>query len=367
MNIKAFKAVFPKVDLITSPNSFFSNIKYQYSEYRKSGFYTTIQKSTVYVYQIKTKDSSHTGLLCCTDIEELRKNKILKHEKTLAAKEQQMMHLFLQRKALVKPVLLGYKPSNGIEKIINGVVKNKKPIIKIAFPHKEEHIIWSIDESKKVTTVIDKFKNLDRAYIGDGHHRSTTVLLLNSSKDLGKEANKYNQLLTAYFPFSELIICDYNRIVDIADIMPSSQFIALLSQYFTITKSNIAVKPSKKHQVTFYIDQNWYVMEWKDRYIQKDDKSPVVLDTALINYLIFEKILKIKDVRIDTRISYYSGTESLRKIMRHAKRKEVGVGICIYPVSVDELTALADLHQTLPPKSTWFIPRLKSGIIAKDL
>lgn len=367
MNIKPFKAVFPKVDLITSPNSFFSNIKYQYNEYRASGFYSPVEEATIYIYQIKTEHSKHTGLLCCTDIEELRKNRLLKHEKTLAAKEQQMMHLFLGRQALVKPVLLGYKPFNGVDKTIKDLTKRRKPLIRIPFPGKEEHLIWSINDEKIVRQIVDNFKQLTRAYIGDGHHRSTTVLLLNSSKDLGEDAKKYNQLLTAYFPFDELVICDYNRIVDIADIMPTSQFVALLSQYFKITPISKAAKPAKKHQVTFYIDSKWYLMEWKDKYLHNTSKAPVILDTALINYYIFQKILKIKDVRVDTRISYYSGTESLSKIMRHSLRREAGVGICIYPVSVEELTSIADLKQTLPPKSTWFLPRLKSGIIAKDL
>ncbi|NNE25801.1 MAG: DUF1015 domain-containing protein [Saprospiraceae bacterium] len=366
MNIKAFKAVFPKVDLITSPSSFFSNIKYQYTEYRESGFYSPVDEPTIYVYQIKTKLSLHTGLLCCTDVDELRKHKLLKHEKTLAAKEQQMMHLFLQRKALVKPVLLGYKPFNGVEEELKTWAKRKKPTVKIAFPDKEEHRIWKIDDPKKVDLIIKKFKELDKAYIGDGHHRSTTCLLLNSSKDLGEDAHKYDQLLTAYFPFNELRIWDYNRIVDIADIMPTSQFVALLSQYFKITRSRKAIKPSRKHQVSFYIDGVWYLMEWKAKYLSKG-RFPVVLDTALINYYIFEKILKIKDIRLDTRISYYSGTDSLAKIVRHTHRRKAGVAICIYPVSDKELTEVADSGQTLPPKSTWFVPRLKSGIIAKDL
>jgi uncharacterized protein (DUF1015 family) len=366
MNISAFKAVFPKVDLIKSPDSFFSNIKYQYNEYRNSGFYIPEKKEGIYIYQIKTKKSSYTGFLCCTDIDDLRKQKVLKHEQTLAAKEQQMMHLLLQRKALVKPVLLGYKSFNGVEKIIKSTTEKEKAVFKIEFENNEIHSIWRITSKKIINEIVDKFKNLESSYIADGHHRSTTVLLLNSSKDLGKESKKYNQLLTAYFPFEELEICDYNRVVDIADIMPTSQFIAELSQYYDINLSPKAVKPKSKHELSFYIDKRWYLMTWKKPYL-KSEKDSIILDSAMINEYVFDKILGIKDIRIDTRISYYAGTEGLAKIVKHADKRGVGIGICIYPVSVDELTELADQNKTLPPKSTWFLPRLKSGIIAKDL
>ena len=368
MNISAFKAVFPKVDLITSPDSFFSNIKHQYNEYRDSGFYIPEKKEGIYLYRITTPSSSHTGFLCCTDIDDLRKQKVLKHEQTLATKEQQMMHLLLARKALVKPVLLGYKKFNGIEDLIEPIVKKDKPVVEIEFESSGEvHSIWRISNKKQIQEIKAKFKNLKKAYIGDGHHRSTTVLLLNSSKELGKDAKKYNQLVTAYFSFDQLQICDYNRVVDIADIMPSSKFIAALSQYFDIKIMARAGKPKAKHQVTMYVDDLWYSMKWKKSYLKASANGRVVLDAAMINYYIFDKILGIKDVRIDTRVSYYSGIEGVNKIIKHTKKRELGVGICIYPVSVEELTNIADKNKTLPPKSTWFIPRLKSGIIAKDL
>lgn len=368
MNISAFKAVFPKVDLITSPDSFFSNIKYQYNEYRNSGFYIPEKKEGIYIYKIDFPLKSYTGFLCCTDIDELRKQNIRKHEQTLAAKEQQMMHLLLQRKALVKPVLLGYKNFNGFDKITAPIIKKEKPVVTINFGSKQEkHHIWRITSKKTIKDIIDKFKKLEIAYIADGHHRSTTVLLLNSSKDLGKDAKKYNQLLTAYFPFDELDIYDYNRVVDISDIMPTSVLMAELSKYFDISSLKKPRKPKKKHEVGFFIDQRWYIMNWKDRYLKPEKGSDIILDSALINHYIFDKILGIEDVRTDTRVSYYAGTEGLSKIIKHSKKRELGIGICIYPVSEDELTSLAENKQTLPPKSTWFLPRLKSGIIAKDL
>lgn len=366
MKIKAFKAVFPKVDLITSPNSFFSNIKYTYSEYRKSGFYTPQENDGIYVYQIKTKKRKHTGFICCTDVDELRQNNIRPHESTLAAKEQAMMHLFMQRHALVKPVLLGYKPTNGIEKELKSAVKDLKPLVKVVFPG-EEHVLWAITDKRLIQRIVVEAGKIQRAYVCDGHHRSSTVLLLNSSKDLGEDAKKYDQLLTAYFPFSELVISDYNRVVNISNIMPASRFMASLAKYFKIKMISNGLKPRKKHEVSFYIEGHWYLMQWKNSYLEQNTKSPVLLDSALINYYIFEKILKIKDIRVDTRISYYSGGDVVSKIERNANDRKCGVGICIYPVSVGELTSTADKGLTLPPKSTWFVPRLKSGIIAKDL
>jgi len=368
MNISTFKAVFPKVDLITSPGSFFSNIKYQYLEYRNSGFYTESKKEGFFIYQIKTSVSKHTGLLCTTAVDELRTGGILKHEQTLAAKEQQMMHLLLQRKALVKPVLLGYRPVDKLIDYLKYLSKTNKPDIKVFFKNdKEEHLIWKVYKKQDVEKISNSFSKLKRAYIGDGHHRTTTVALLNASEDLGEDAIKYSHLLTGYFPFSELLIYDFNRVVDITDVMPSSKFMAQLSKYFKIKELKKRKKPETKHMITFYVDNVWYEMIWKDKFISKKKDNNVVLDSALINKHIFDKLLGIRDVRVDMRIKYYGGTESLDKIEKQANKYHVGIGICIYPVSDEELTNMADKNQTLPPKSTWFLPRLKSGIIAKDL
>jgi len=366
MNIKPFKGVFPKVDLITSPGSFFSNIKYQYLEYRNSGFYNQSKKDGYFIYKIKNEYGTHTGLLCTTSVSDLRKGAILKHEKTLAAKEQQMMHLLLQRKALVKPVLLGYNPIDKITDYLKYLAKTNKPDIRVVFKSSnEEHLIWKVYDKDDVSKISKSFSKLKKAYIGDGHHRTTTIALLNSSEDLGAEAEKYSELLTGYFPFSELKIFDFNRVVDITDIMPSSQFMAELAKYFNIKMLSSAKKPTQKHVVTCYIDNNWYELNWKKKYLKTTEDF--VLDTALINKFIFGKILNITDVRVDMRIKYYGGTEPLSKVVKQSNKYHVGVGICIYPVSSEELTSIADKNETLPPKSTWFMPRLKSGIIAKDL
>jgi len=368
MNIKPFKGVFPKVDLITSPGSFFANIKYQYIEYRNSGFYTPTDKEGFFIYRVNTKHSSHTGLLCTAPVSHIKKGLILKHEQTLAAKEQQMMHLLLQRKALVKPVLLGYNPVDDLSEYLKYLTKSRKEDIKVEFKGaKETHRIWKVYNEESVKKIQKSFKKIKRSYIGDGHHRTTTVALLNASDDLGKEAEKYSQLLTAFFPFNELIIGDFNRVVDITDIMPTSNFMAHLSEFFKIRPLKKKRKPKTKHEVTFLIDSKWYEMTWKNKYLVKKKKSDFILDADLINRLVFESTLGISDVRKDMRIKYYGGNESLEKLERQASKFHAGVGICIYPVTAEELTSIADKGETLPPKSTWFLPRLKSGIIAKDL
>lgn len=365
MNINTFKAVFPKVDLITSPNSFFASIKYQYREYRSSGVYRSTENEAFYIYQINSKYGTHTGLLCGTSVSDLRNHKMLKHEKTLAAKEQQMMHLIMQRQALVKPVLLGYHPKEKLHEEFLEITKKDSPEVDLKLEDGERHRLWSITEPKLIDRIDKSFTKLEKAYIGDGHHRTTTVALLSESEELGKEAKKYSSILTAYFPFDQLRIWDYNRVVDITDIIPSSQFMAELSVCFNIKKLKKARKPKKKHEVTIFIDDVWYALNWKAKYT-KSNKN-VLLDSALINKYIFKKILGIVDIRTDSRIKYYGGVEPLSKITKQSKKLISGVGLCIYPVSVNELTQLADKGKTLPPKSTWFTPRLKSGIIAKDL
>jgi len=262
--------------------------------------------------------------------------------------------------------LLGFKSNKEINQILKKATKGK-PLLSIPFKSDHElHTIWQLKKKVLVEALTDNFKKIKKAYIGDGHHRSSTVRLLNESKKLGKEAQKYDHLYTAYFPFDQLKICDFNRVVDITEIISIPEFIVDLSKYFEIEKLTKALKPQKKHNVTIYIDRKWYRLRWKAKYLRSSNKE-VLLDAALINKYLFGRILGIEDVRVDTRIQYYGGNQPLDKIENSANRKERAVGICIYPISIKELTAISNLKHTLPPKSTWFLPRLKSGIIAKDL
>lgn len=368
MNTYPFKAVFPKVDLITSPESFFASIKYQYREYRSSGVYSKNPEDAYYVYQIQSEFGKHTGFICATSVEDLNKKKILPHEGTLAVKEQQMMHLLLKRKALVKPVLLGYYPIDNLMEEVLEKIEKVEPTIKIKFDiAKELHRLWMVQDRDLMKRIHDSFEKLEYAYIGDGHHRSTTVSLLNASKDLGSDAEKYKNLLTAYFPFNQLNIWDYNRVVDISDIMPSSRFMAELSGFLKIKPLKKSRKPGTKHEMTMLADGQWYSLMWKEKHTRKKQEGEVILDSALMDKHIFQNILRIKDVRNDTRIKYYGGTEPMDRLIKQTGKFKCGVGFCIYPVAIRELTTMADNHLTLPPKSTWFLPRLKSGIIAKDL
>ncbi len=366
MKIYPFEAVYPKVDLIASAKSFFSDIKQQYRQYRKSGIYESLSTPGIYIYQIKTETSSHIGLICCTDVNDITDLNIKKHEETLADKEQKMMGLILQRKALVKPVLLGYHSNDNIKGIITESMENE-PLVSIPLEeNKVWHTIWTIENKASETKLINEFAQLTTAYIGDGHHRTTTIQLLSRSKDLGEEARKYDQFLTAYFDFKELKISDFNRVVDIAEIIPLPEFIIKLSKYFDIKMIKKEAKPKKKHVIVSYIAGNWYKLKWKKRYLKQKDGLPL-LDSALVNQFIFQKILGIIDVRLDKRIQYFGGTQTLNEIQKAADTCETGVALCIFPVTVEELTTISDRGLTLPPKSTYFLPRLLSGIIAKDL
>jgi len=366
MKIAPFKASYPKVELITSPKSFFGNIKMNYREYKDNNMYKDLEEKAYFVYKISTKYATHLGLLSMTDVKDMHTKNILKHEKTLAAKEQRMMYLLLQRKALVKPVLLGFKSNAQINKQLEKVTQ-VKPMLKVNFKGESEgHAIWHVSDKNTIENITALFSKVKRAYIGDGHHRSSTVKLLSETKELGEEAKKYKQLYTAYFPFKQLKICDYNRVVDICQIITIPEFIVELSKYFDISKMDSAGKPHKKHIITIYISGIWYKLKWKEKYT-KNTKGNVLLDSALINKYIFENILGIKDVRVDNCINYIGGTQPLQKIESVANKLSAGIGICIYPVSVRELTSIADSGMTLPPKSTWFLPRLKSGLITNDL
>ncbi len=368
MKILPFKAIYPNFELISSPDIFFDMVKHNYPEYVKNGFFhSTVQKS-VYIFEIKSRKRTHIGLLACVDIDSYRKGEIVKHELTLASKEQTMTNLLLQRQAMVKPVLLGYEPNAQLEKTISALIKKHRPFFKVSFKEeKQAHFFYKIDREEAEKSLIDQFDQLiDKVYIADGHHRCSTSYKLHlAEKRKGNTNNRYRKLLCAFFPFDQLGIHDYNRVVDILNDFSPARVMALISLVFDIEVLKKGEKPKHKHVITMYINHEWYRLTWKASVFEKYKKSTVLLDAELLNKELLSKHLKIRDVRMDERIKYVDGISGVQGLVDKAVKSETRIGFCIYPVQIEELVKIADSKETLPPKSTWFEPRIKNGMIVK--
>ncbi len=359
MKISGFKAVFPNEKLIPSVKTFTDNVKKDYQSLRSNGLFYNILKEGVYVYQIEYNGAKYKGIVCSTDVEELNTGSIQRHELTLAEKEQIMIQLILQRNAMVKPVLLTYPKIDTIQSFIKEMVKTRKPIVDVNYGPDERHTFWNLtkQQNQKIIKLFEK--EVKQTMIADGHHRCSTNLLMHNSSE---DKKKYSKLFTAIFSNDQLRILDFNRVINLRAMMNPLNFMARLSKYCEIKTLKKGKKPSKNHIMTMYLKKEWYELKWKAKFIKKGRNT----DPALFNELVLDKILGIKDVRTDTRIKYLSGEVPLEKLVTTTDNIEEGVGFCIYPLTMDYINSVVEQGKTLPPKSSYFVPRLRNGIINLD-
>ncbi len=370
MTIHPFHAIQPNLDLITSPDIFFGEVKNQFSEFYTNGFFSQVPNDAIFLYRYKNSNSAHLGMVCCTKLEDYYSNKILKHEHTLADKEQKMMQLILQRQALIKPVLLTYPAVSKIQKYFKKLRREREITFTIHF-QEEAHDFWAITDRKTIQKIQDLFKEeVKKAYIADGHHRLATCSRLYESQKSGN-VEAYNEhqdyLLSAYFPTSQLDVHDFNRIVRYPDEITLTILMAKLS-----AKANIQIlkkrrKPQKKHELTMYLNREWYSLSWKKSILEKYTTLAESLDVSILNKEILQDILKIEDVRDDERVQYIEGPKGLKKLRDEAGKHHNCVAFSLYPVDISELMRIADSNGVLPPKSTWFEPRMRNGFLVHHL
>lgn len=368
MRIKPFRAVYPNLSFITSPDEFFGTVKERYPEYKESGFFNKAAQEAIYIYQIKAPKRVYRGLVACTDVRDYLEGKIKKHENTLAAKEQQQMHLMLQRKAIVKPILLTYPDIPKLNKFISKTIQKRTPFYEVVFEkEKQTHTFWELRDGEQIALVQDFFKNkIAETYIADGHHRSSTTALMH--KRLGDSPNEpdYDQILCAFFPAKELDVHDYNRVVDGLTDMSLTTFMAKISQIFDIEILKKERKPKHKHEIIMYVNREWFALQWKSHILEAHQDDPVILDVSLLNEKVLKEILNIEDVRTDLRVKYVEGPKGLDDIRNKTNKSETKIGFVLYPVQLKDLMQIADLEQVMPPKSTWFEPRIKNGLIVRE-
>lgn len=368
MRILPFQAVYPNFEYISSPDSFFGNVKYDYPDYKKSGFFTKAPQEALYIYEIKTVSRDYTGLIACSDIRDYEEENIKRHENTLPSKEQQQMHLMLSRNAILKPVLLTYKGVDALNKLINEYKNSFDPYYATHFQEENAtHSIWEVSDGKRIQQIQKLFKkHVPITYIADGHHRCSTTALMHERLKKKKSGKDYSRLLSAFFPADELEVHDYNRVVDGLDDLTLTTFMARISKLFDIDILDEPTKPSKKHEIVMFVNREWFKLTWKKKYLKVCPEMKVLLDASLLDQLVLKEILGIKDTRTDTRIKYIEGPKGLDEIRGKAIKNERRLAFMLYPASLNDLITVADAGQTMPPKSTWFEPRMKNGVIVQE-
>jgi len=367
MKIKPLKACYPILEKIESSEVFCDEAKHMYRSYVADELYQKAPKPAFFIYQIQSITGEHTGVVALNEVEDFFDGKVKKHEATLGEREKQQMDLFLRWEAVLKPVLLTYPSVPEISAWLNGYVRKSKPLFVAKFKQgKVLHRVWAVSDEPAIEALQDLFtQNVKSTYIADGHHRTTTMAMLHELRD-EYPAYDFDHLFCAFFATDQLDILDYNRAAEIPVDMTATQFMAHISKVFEIEMLESERRPMDKHEIVMCLRKEWYSLHWRPEIVQGMDEQNALLDATLLNERVLGNILGIHDVRSDTRVTYIDGSKGLKGLLKAATARN-RVGFALYPVHFADMMFLADAGEILPPKSTYFEPRLKSGLLVQEL
>lgn len=337
----------------------YEKAKENLQELIKHGILFQEDKDCYYIYQLIMNGRSQTGLVCVSSVEDYFNDVIKKHEFTRPEKEKDRIDHMRTIEAQTGNVFLAYRDVMEINAIINGWKMTNKPVYDFTAADGIQHSIWIIDRDIVVNSITQLFRsNVPATYIADGHHRAASAAKV-SKEQQGSENAKY--FLTTIFPESQLAILDYNRVVKDLNGLTPEKLLALLQDDFYITLSPEPVKPSQLHEFGMYLEGQWYILTsrqgtWTD--------DPIgVLDVTILSNNILDKIFDIKDQRTDKRIDFVGGIRGLQELEKRVNNGEMKVAFSLYPVTLAQLFAIADSGNVMPPKSTWFEPKLRDGLL----
>ncbi len=342
-----------------------------FEKFQKNGWLVQDGKENYYVYAQTMNGKTQYGLVVCAYVDDYMTGKIKKHELTRKDKEEDRMKHVRVNNANIEPVFFAYPHNNELDAIVKEVTKGKPEYDFVAELDGFRHTFWLIEDEAKIKRITEIFATIPSLYIADGHHRSAAAALVGDEKRRQNPAHKgneeYNYFMAVCFPDDQLTIIDYNRVVKDLNGLTDEQFIEKLKKNFDVElKGKDIYKPSKLHNFSMYLSGNWYSLTAKAG--TYDDKDPIgVLDVTVSSNLILDEILGIKDLRTDKRIDFVGGIRGLGELKRRVDSGEMRVAFALYPVSMQQLIDIADTNNIMPPKTTWFEPKLRSGLVIHKL
>ncbi|MCG8569814.1 MAG: DUF1015 family protein [Spirochaetes bacterium] len=313
----------------------------------------------LYIYSQQMKDHFQTGIVCLASAKEYDAGKIKKHEKTRTEKViDRTKHIKVQG-AHAGPVFLTYKAKDSIDKMVKDIQKNE-PEYDVTFEDGFRHVLWVVKDQNLISQLIGEFKDIDSMYIADGHHRSESA-----AENFRQEQTEVTEgYLAVAFPDRELYIMDYNRAVKDLNGLTSADFLAKLKERFEVEDgaSGWDGKPTQRHTFGLYLDKKWYKLTIKSEFVNEAD--PVKrLDSHIITENLLSPILNIVDLKTDKRIDFIGGIRGMKELEKIVDNGKFQFSISMYPTSIQELMDIADADEMMPPKSTWFEPKLRSGYV----
>lgn len=325
-----------------------------------------------YIYKLRMGAHEQVGLVAAASVEDYLQGRIKKHEHTRPDKETDRTNHIDHLNAQAGPVFLLHRYNRAIAALLDAGMKNP-PVYDIDGDYGIRHTVYVVDDPGLINKIQDQFSKLDALYIADGHHRSAAASRVYQKRKTGNphhtDEEPYNYYLTVIFPDTQMQILDYNRVVKNLDGLSKEEFFKEIEKCFTVTPYRVsgnsrekAYKPVKLHTFGLYLDKQWYILEAKKGTF--NPKDPIsVLDISILQDNLLSPILGIQDPRTDERINFVGGIRGLGELEKLVNSGEYKLAFSLYPTSIEQLMAVADAGRVMPPKSTWFEPKLRSGLI----
>lgn len=325
-------------------------------------------KNQLYIYRQVMGNNCQTGIVGCASVDDYMNGVIKRHELTRADKEEDRIRHVDTCDANTGPIFLAYRRNSTVDGIIEKYTA-LLPEYDFVSEGDVKNTVWVIDDEKDIEAVITAFEDIESLYIADGHHRAASAVRVGQRRREAKPDytgnEEFNFFLAVFFRADELKILDYNRLLADTNSHSDEELFALLEESFTIKESPVAVSPERKHTFGMYYKNNWYSLALKNGIA--DDTDPVAsLDVSVLQKEVIEPVFGISDPRTDSRIDFVGGIRGLGELEKRCNEDAV-LAFSMYPTSLDELMAIADAGEIMPPKSTWFEPKLLSGLFIHKL
>jgi len=361
----------PEVDLPVGTDLYsqavYDKAAENFRKFREQGWLKQDPEDHLYIYAQTMNGKTQYGLVACASVDDYLNNVILKHELTRPDKEEDRKKHVRVTNANMEPVFFSYPAHHDIDRIIAAYVEQHAPEYDFTSVDGIGHHFWVIRDQQANRELIRLFSGIPNVYVADGHHRTAAAALVGLEK---KQANpnhtgmeEYNYFLAVHFPDNQLTIIDYNRVVKDLNGLDQETFLKKLETHFEVKLHGSGIyKPDRLHNFGMYLDKKWYSLTAKPG--TYNDQDPIgVLDVTILSNLVLDEILGIKDLRRDKRIDFVGGIRGLGELEKRVDSGEMAVAFALYAVSMKQLIDIADTGNIMPPKTTWFEPKLRSGLV----
>ena len=336
----------------------------------EDGSFVRDEKPCYYIYELTMEGRVQTGIVACASIDDYEKNVIKKHESTRAEKEADRVHHIDTCNAQTGPIFLAYRGQEAIDEVVERTKKGR-PLYYFTAEDGITHRVFAIEDEADIETIHSRFARLDSIYIADGHHRAASAVRVGQKRRkqhpgyTGEE--EFNFFLSVLFPDHQLMIMPYNRVVKDLNGLSQESFYSRIARKFDVVKrQRTPLAPGKKGEFAMFLSQHWYLCRFCQEDLAQITDPVEALDVSLLQNLLLEPVLGITDPRTDERIDFVGGIRGLSELERRC-RTDCRVAFAMYPTSIQELFSVADAGRLMPPKSTWFEPKLRSGLFIHEL